>query len=103
MKNERFELPAFWNPEVVCEGSAFSMLPEDVVQRNAERAQKAIRDLKKLLDEAEPIYDFRKTIIHGTGIQEFGKIIDRAITILDEIQKSSKIAEQITIKDPDSL
>lgn len=103
MTNESTALPAFWNPEVICEGSAFSMLPEDVVQRNAERAQKTIRDLNKLLDEAEPIYNFRKTMIHGTGIQEFGTIINRAITILDEIQKSSKIAEQIKIKDPDSL
>ena len=54
MKNENTStgLPAFWNPEVLCEGSAFSMLPEDVIDRNAEDSRKAIAELRQLLDQA---------------------------------------------------
>ena len=90
-KNTSTGFPAFFNPEVFCEGSAFSMLPEDVIDRNSENARKAIAELRQLLDQAEPIYNFHKTILHGSNIQEFGTAINRAIRILDEIQKSADI------------
>lgn len=85
------DFPAFWNPEVLCEGSAYSMLPEDVVHRNADDARKLIHDLKELLDEAEPAVNFKWTILHETHIQEFGRIVNKAIRILDQIQESDKI------------
>ena len=87
----KIDFPAFWNPEILCEGSAYSMLPEDVVHRNADEARKLIHDLKDLLDEAEPAVNFKQTIIHETHIQEFGRIINKAIRILDQIQESDKI------------
>lgn len=95
MKNENTStgLPAFWNPEVLCEGSAFSMLPEDVIERNAENARKTIAELRQLLDQADPIYNFHKTILHGSNIQEFGTAINHAIRILNEIQESANIMQ----------